>query len=353
MSHIPASDPVFPHRFVIDSNATRHIYKQMQRYAPRARTVLLVGETGVGKDSIAREIHLLSTRRNQPFISVPLSSMTESLIDSELFGHEKGAFTGATHEKAGIFEAAAAGTLYFPEISEIPQHIQLKLLHFLQYRTFRRVGHNPRKPEIVVDVFIIFASNVDLGECLMQKKIRRDFYYRINKHCIVIPPLRERIDGIASLADHFAGLYGKMLCGKRVSFSPGTIQLLQQYHWPGNVRELESIIERTLIDNAELLKMNGDELVIQPEHIAGYLTAGKTERMNPFDEVFTKMYTLPDYHTVIRECDRAYLTALLHRNGKDREAIVRTAGYSMKTLKRKLNKYGLNGYRMRGTYRQS
>jgi transcriptional regulator with PAS, ATPase and Fis domain len=220
----------------------------MRKYARSTKTILLVGETGVGKDCIAREIHDLSPRRDKPYITVPLSIFNENLLESELFGYEKGAFTGAENRKIGIFEAAHGGTLYFPEISDIPNRIQSKLLHFIQYKTFRRVGHNLIHPDISIDVCLIFAATPQVTDQINLNVLRQDFYYRIKTFSIFIPPLRERLDEIEPFMRYFIERNLFTDNSKKVKISPKIVEYLCKYHWPGNIRELEGITERMLVD---------------------------------------------------------------------------------------------------------
>jgi two-component system, NtrC family, response regulator HydG len=329
--------------FVISGKAMREIYDSLDLYARFADTILLMGETGVGKDMIARELHRISPRRDKPFISVPLASLSPTLFESELFGHEKGAFTGADQKKIGIFEAANGGVLYFPEISELPEQLQLKLLDFLQYRTLRRVGHNPKDPEINMEVCMIFASNEDLELCMHQEKLRKDFYYRINKHCINIPPLRIRRDEIGPLADHFSYVHGKRLLGKQVKLSQQTIDTLKQYHWPGNVRELEGVIEKAIVNFGKLSNSKDYNELLEPALLKDFPSYRNRDSLNMFHEVFSSMNTIPDNNTVLRKCEKAYLSELMRRAGGNLIESARIAKFSVKTLRRKLRKFEIVG----------
>jgi transcriptional regulator with GAF, ATPase, and Fis domain len=326
---------------VMGGKVMREIYTTIDLYAQYADTILLVGETGVGKDMIAREIHRRSPRKDKPFISVPLASLSTALFESELFGHEKGAFTGADQKKIGIFEAANGGVLYFPEISELTEQLQLKLLDFLQYRVIRRVGHNPKAPDITMDVCTIFASNEDLELCMTREKLRKDFYYRINKHCINIPPLRIRRDEIGPLADHFAQVYGKRLLGKHVKLSRESIDLLNQYHWPGNVRELEGVIEKAIVNFGKLANYEDNDELILPAHLKDFPSYRNRDSVNFFHEIFSSMHTIPDNNTILLKCEKAYLSELMHRSGGNLVESARIAKFSVKTLRRKLRKFDI------------
>ncbi len=221
-----------------------HSLFRIEQVAPMDSTVLLEGETGTGKELFARAIHSKSKRSNKPLITLNCASIPTSLFESELFGHEKGAFTGATDKQIGKFELANGGTLFLDEIGEMPYNVQAKLLRVLQEGTFERIGG---KKTIKVDVRVIAATNRILEEEVEQKMFRADLYYRLNVYPVTIAPLRERVSDIPALVEHFMEKYNKKF-GKNIkSVSKKTIQQLQQYSWPGNVRELENIIERALI----------------------------------------------------------------------------------------------------------
>lgn len=209
--------------------------------------VLLLGETGVGKDVIANAIHYSSNRKNGPFIKVNCGAIPESLIDSELFGHEKGAFTGALAQKRGRFERAHNGTLFLDEIGELPLEVQVRLLRVLQFKEIERIGGTE---PISVNIRIIAATNSNLEEMIRNKEFREDLWFRINVFPLEIPPLRNRKSDIPELIDHFINLKVKELkLGSVPKLVPGALETLINYNWPGNVRELENIIERTLILN--------------------------------------------------------------------------------------------------------
>ena len=341
MSEIPLPEETNS-RLIIGGKAIRQIYSTISKYVKFADTIMLVGETGVGKDLIAHEIHRLSPRRDKPYHPVMLSSIPVTLIESDLFGHERGAFTDAKDKKTGIFEQADGGTLYFPEVSEIPDHIQLKLLHFFQYRTFRMVGHHPEKPEICVDVCLIFASNENLDECVKEGKLRRDFYYRINKYSIAVPPLRERRDEIGPLAEQFAYALGKRFIYKEVTLSSEAIDVLKDYHWPGNIRELEGVIERAIVDNTDFIKDGEGKALLCSEHIERFLADNKPEGNTLLSNSFSERHLLPDYDTLMMECEKAYLRELLVQSKGSLADSARIAGFSVKTLRRKLKEHGID-----------
>ncbi len=217
------------------SQAMQQIFSTMERVAPTRATVLLAGESGVGKDRIARAIHQLSPRRDRPFVKIDCTALPENLMESELFGHERGAFTGAISAKAGKFEQADTGTVFLDEIGDVPPSIQVKLLRILQDRELERLGSNKVK---AIDVRVIAATNVDLRAALENGTFRQDLYYRLNVVPMNIPPLRDRQEDIPDLVKRFAA--GMVV-------TSAAMEKLLAYHWPGNVRELENVIERSTI----------------------------------------------------------------------------------------------------------
>jgi DNA-binding NtrC family response regulator len=213
------------------------IFATITRVAPTRATVLLAGESGVGKDMIARAIHQHSPRKDRPFVKINCTAIPENLMESELFGYEKGAFTGANTSKPGKFEQADTGTVFLDEIGDVPGSVQVKLLRVLQEREFERLGSNRTQH---TDVRVIAATNVDLRAALEQGTFREDLYYRLNVVPMNIPPLRERKEDIPYLVEHFAKKFGGEI-------SEGAMERLMSYHWPGNVRELENVVERSVL----------------------------------------------------------------------------------------------------------
>ena len=206
------------------------------------------GESGTGKELVARAIHYSSARRQGPFVGVNCAALPESLVESELFGHERGAFTGAIQQRRGRFELANGGTLFLDEIADVSLPVQVRLLRVLQERTFERVGGE--RP-VATDVRIICATSQDLEKAMAEGRFREDLYYRLNVFPIHIPPLRERRADIVLLADHFIGKYAKMY-GKPIKrISTAAINMMMAYHWPGNVRELENCIERAILTTSD------------------------------------------------------------------------------------------------------
>jgi transcriptional regulator with GAF, ATPase, and Fis domain len=227
-----------------ESNILKHILYRIEQVAPMDTTVLLKGETGTGKELFARAIHQKSKRHNKPMIAVNCASLPVNLVESELFGHEKGAFTGAMQRQIGRFELADGGTIFLDEIGELPMELQAKLLRVLQAGEFERIG-NPKTMK--VDVRVITATNCDLEKEILKGRFRKDLFYRLNVYPLSIAPLRERASDIPLLVEHFVKRFNHKL-GKNITKVPKkVIDRLKQYDWPGNIRELENIIERAVI----------------------------------------------------------------------------------------------------------
>jgi formate hydrogenlyase transcriptional activator len=228
----------------MDSAAIHQVLAQIRQVAPTPATVLLLGETGTGKEVMARTIHDLSPRRQRPMISVSCAAIPAALIESELFGREKGAYTGALSRQIGRFEAAHQSTLFLDEIGDLPMAVQVKLLRFVQERVIERLGS---AQPVRVDVRIIAATNRNLEDAVRDNTFREDLYYRLNVFPVVVPPLRERVEDIPALAwtfvDEFARSFGKSI----ESISEESLRTLRRYRWPGNVRELRNVIERAVI----------------------------------------------------------------------------------------------------------
>ena len=226
------------------SPVMQQIFASVMRVAPSRATVLLAGESGVGKDLIARAIHFHSPRRDRPFVKINCTALPENLMESELFGYEKGAFTGANMSKAGKFEQADSGTVMLDEIGDVPGNIQVKLLRVLQEREVERLGSNKT---LHIDVRVIAATNRDLRAALEDGTFREDLYYRLNVVPIEIPPLRERKEDIPYLVRYFVEKLAKENGGHVLSITDAAIDKLMQYSWPGNVREIENVIERSIV----------------------------------------------------------------------------------------------------------
>jgi transcriptional regulator with PAS, ATPase and Fis domain len=266
---------------------------EITKYARSNVHILITGETGVGKDMIAKIIHQRSHRSKLPFITVSLKSLSQTLLESELFGYEKGAFTGADEKKIGKFEGANGGTLYLPEISDISTETQIKLLEFLQEGFIYRVGSGA-SPRIKVDVRLIFASNENLEKLMEKGKIRKDFYYRIKVLTLDIPPLRERKEDIPLLAEKFTTKYSVQLTGKEYSLHPDVYPILMEREWKGNVRELENSVIQAIIktedeiirpENFSFLSRNCIDASVNDENLFDY----KNSRVNFKKSYFKKI----------------------------------------------------------------
>ena len=236
------------HNIIGNCGSMRNVYEQIVQVADSTATVLIRGESGTGKELVARAVHYGGERRNNAFVSVNCAALPENLIESELFGHEKGAFTGATQQRKGRFEMANGGTLFLDEIGDISPAVQVRLLRVVQEKMFERVGSNESIP---VNVRVLAATSRNLEQEMAEGTFRDDLYYRLNVFPIILPPVRERRSDIMLLVDHFlqkySGMYGKNI--KRISTS--AINMMMAYHWPGNVRELENCIERAVLTAAD------------------------------------------------------------------------------------------------------
>jgi DNA-binding NtrC family response regulator len=242
--------------------AMQDVYRITRRVAASNASVLLLGETGAGKEVIANAIHQLSNRNTGPFVKVNCGALSESLLESELFGHVRGAFTGAVGNRAGRFEAAHSGTIFLDEINSTSMHLQVKLLRVLQQKQFERVGDTET---VSVDTRVIAASNRDLAEEIKHERFREDLYWRLNVVPIEIPPLRKRREDIPALVGHFLQVYSALNDRYVVHIDRKAMQCLQDYHWPGNVRELQNYIERSVV------MADSDELTCEllPEIVTG------------------------------------------------------------------------------------
>ncbi|MBN1795766.1 MAG: sigma 54-interacting transcriptional regulator [Sedimentisphaerales bacterium] len=302
------------------SNAMKGVYKLIEQVADSNATVMIRGESGTGKDLVAHAIHYNSTRSSKPFVKVNCTALPETLLESELFGHEKGAFTGATERKIGRFERANGGTIFLDEIGDFSMNLQIKLLRVIQFREFERVGGNET---IKANVRIIVATNKNLEEQIKERVFREDLYYRINVFPIYLPPLRERKDDIMLLADHFL----EKLSGennKRITrISTPAIEMLTSYHWPGNIRELENCIERAIL--------LCDEDVIRSEHLPPSLQMiRKTDTTQ--GRSFIEIIENKEKELVI--------DALKKCNGQQRKAAAEL-GLTERILGYKIKKYGI------------
>jgi transcriptional regulator with GAF, ATPase, and Fis domain len=267
------------HRFeniLGQSDGLKYVLYRAEQVAPANTTVLILGETGTGKELIAAAIHNMSPRKDQPLITVNCAALPANLIESELFGREKGAFTGADTRRVGRFEVAHGSTLCLDEIGELPLEVQAKLLRVIQHNEFERLGSSQT---VKVDIRLVATTNRNLEEEVRKGRFRQDLYYRLNVFPITVPPLRQRKDDIPVLVEHFIDKFNKKT-GKRIeTVSKDTLNTLREYDWPGNVRELESIIERAVILCPGPVLQLADKLETSPPLISSALrTLEETER---------------------------------------------------------------------------
>jgi len=307
------------------SAGIRQVMEQIARAAATKATVLIRGESGVGKELVARAVHFSSDRRNGPFICLNCAALSESLLASELFGHEKGAFTGATERKIGKFEAAHRGTLMLDEIGEMSPSLQAKFLRVLEGHPFERVGGS--KP-ITVDVRVIAATNRDLEKDVAEGRFRRDLYFRLRVIEIIVPPLRKRTEDIPELAQHFLQRFISETGRKIRGFTPKAMDLLLRYHWPGNVRELKNVIERAVV------LCRGEYIDEEDLLLSNLASAGETGESRLVGKARFTPCTLD-------EMERRHILATLEYTGWNKSRTANLLGIERSTLDRKIRRYGI------------
>ena len=296
----------------------RRAMELVEKVAPSKASVVITGQSGTGKEMVARAIHQLSPRRDKPFIAINCSAIPATLIESEMFGHERGAFTGAEQRRLGAWELADGGTLFLDEIGEIPIELQAKFLRVLEEERLRRLGG---KSEIAVDVRVISATNRELKDEIKGGRFREDLYFRLNVFHINLAPLKERHEDIPVLVQHFIDRFAREAGKKLHGVSPQAMKRLTDYAWPGNIRELRNTLERAVI-----LCGSG---VIEAEHLPGELAAGGGE------SAYLKLpYGLP-----LREIEKEYILATLTRLQNNKARTAQALGISEKTLYNKLYRY--------------
>jgi two-component system NtrC family response regulator len=305
-----------PTRLIGASRPMERVRQLIAKVAPTESTVLILGETGTGKEVVARAVHDQSLRAEQPFVPVNCGALPDNLIESELFGHRKGAFTGADEHRVGLIEVANGGTLLLDEIGELPKAMQAKLLRFLESGEVRRVGDNE---PFTCDVRVVCATNRHVDEMVLAGQFREDLWFRINTFEIPLPALRERIDDVELLARHFAVRYGAPAGAGDDIFSPETIALLRQHGWPGNVRELANVIEHAMI--------LCDQLPITPEHLPQRFSV---RRVAP-----TALKSGAAVN--LRNLEMEAIHAALERHDGSKPKAAEELGISLKTLYNRLN----------------
>ena len=301
--------------------SVQQAYVLATRVADSNASVLVLGETGTGKEYLARAIHYQSPRADKPFVKVSCAALPETLLESELFGHEKGSFTGATVRRIGRFETADGGTLFLDEVGDIPQPLQVKLLRVLQEKKFERVGSSET---IAVDVRVISATNRDLKKALAEKSFREDLYYRLNVITAQLPPLRERPKDVPRLVEHFIAKYNKETSRAVEGISPEAMAMLHGYPWPGNIRELENCIERAMI------LCQGKTIL--PQHI---LLSDQTDLPVPSPpEADNSMRPL-------KEVEKEHISCVLDGCAFNQSKAAAILGIDRKTLRSKIREYQL------------
>lgn len=313
----PGTDTLMPHGWSVPMRA---VLETVGKVAPSSASILVSGESGTGKTWLARAIHAASARSAGPFVSLSCASLAESLLESELFGHERGAFTGADRRRLGRFEQANHGTLFLDEVGDISPAIQVKLLNVLQSKEFQRVGSN----ELVrVDVRLIAATHRDLREAMRKGLFRADLYYRLNVVSVEMPPLRERGADVLLLAQHFLECFAAQNQKNIDSFSGDAIDLLMTYAWPGNVRELENAIERAVV--------LCEGTVLTPAHLSPC-------KVSPVGKVHPELQ-IPG--TSLASAERYLITRTLEAVGGSTTRAAEVLQISVRTLQHRLQQYGL------------
>lgn len=342
-----ASDPASPIGGIIGSSpAMEEVFRTTRRVAKTNASVLLLGETGTGKELVANAIHRLSNRNGGPFVKVNCGALSESLLESELFGHVRGAFTGAVNNRTGRFEAAHTGTIFLDEINSTTLHLQVKLLRVLQQKEFERVGDTET---ITVDTRVIAASNREITREIEEGRFREDLYWRLNVVPVEIPPLRKRREDIPALVAHFLNYYSTTNERFVVHIQHEAMQAMQDYHWPGNVRELQNYVERAVV------MAEGDELTLEllPKYISGTeeKETKQVHRSMDFDSLATEvvlegMRTAPpdadDLHRrIVDRVEKELIVQVLSACNQVQTKTATKLGINRNTLHKKLKDYGL------------
>lgn len=303
--------------FIGSCPAMQKVFATINKVAKTVANVLILGENGTGKELVARELHRQSKRANQVFITVDMGALTDTLFESELFGHVKGAFTDAKEDRAGRFEIASGGTLFLDEIGNLSLPLQAKLLTVLQNREITRIGSNKSCP---IDIRLICATNRSISEMVEQKEFRQDLLYRMNTVEITLPPLRERFEDIPVLVDHFLEIYCKKYQTPKKRLNAGTINKLQKYYWPGNVRELQHAIERSIIMS--------DSAILKPSDI-----------VFPSREVKDEGLIFENYN--LEEAEKMIIRKALSKHSGNISNAAKELGLTRTSLYRRLEKYGI------------
>src|SRR3990167_4927118 len=316
------------HNIIGKSHKMQHIYDLILQVANTDATVLITGDTGTGKELIAHAIHHNSSRKDSPFVVINCSALPESLLETELFGHEEGAFTGATKQRTGKFEYANKGTVFFDEMGNLPLSMQTKLLRLLQEKSFERIGGNQT---IKVDVRVLAATNKDLNKLSEEGCFRKDLYYRLNVIPIQLPSLKERREDIPLLVTHFIEKYNKVFKKEIKSISQNVLNMMMSYCWPGNVRELENLVERTVI-------MAKDHVISEIE----LPMPNQKQARERFEDIDNGQITDSSLEDFLAHYENIYITRLLKRCKGRIDSSATISGIDVKTLYRKMKKYNIN-----------
>ncbi|QDU79858.1 Transcriptional regulatory protein ZraR [Polystyrenella longa] len=316
-------------KLIGDSQPMEQVKKLISRVAPTDSTVLILGETGTGKELVARSIHEQSNRASNPFVAVNCGAIPDSLVESELFGHRKGAFTGADTDRKGLFEVANGGTLFLDELGELNKSTQVKLLRFLEAGEIRRVGDNDPK---IVDVRVVCATHQDLQEMVIEETFREDLLFRVNTFEVQLPPLRERLEDIPELAMHLIARHMKRSEISPDIITPEAIELLLSHKWAGNIRELGNVLEHAVI-------LSGGN-PITPEDFPASIreTAGKTTLSLNRPQTFS-IRSAVDEKKTLREVEMEFILQVLDKHEGDKPKTASELGIALKTLYNKLNQH--------------
>ncbi len=326
ISDVP--DQVGFHQLIGQNLKMQQVYDLIKRVADTDTTVLITGETGTGKELVARAIHCQSSRRDARFVGVNCAAITETLLESELFGHVKGAFTGAIRDKKGKFELADKGTIFLDEVGDTSRPIQSKLLRVLQEREFERVGG---ENTVSVDVRVIAATNQSLEQMTASGQFRQDLYYRLKVITVELPPLRERLDDLPMLAAHFVKSYSRKHHKKVDTISQDVINELMAYNWPGNVRELENIIERAVI----LATSNSIDRI----DLATHKGLSMDKALSAISQDFLSSMNREQF---LDGCERMYWLALFAQTGGNISKIAQLSGVNRRTINNKMKKFNIS-----------
>jgi DNA-binding NtrC family response regulator len=309
-----------------DTPAMQQVRRLIDTIAPTDASVMILGETGTGKELVARSLHEKSKRAGRAFIPVNCGALPENLVESELFGHRKGAFTGADTNRKGLFEVANGGTLFLDEVGELDKSVQVKLLRFLESGEIRRVGENE---PFRVDVRVLCATNRDLRDMVANELFREDLFFRLNTFEIYLPPLRERRHDVNLLSRHLLTRLASRRGMTESAITPEAIELLCSHDWPGNIRELANVIER-----ATILAGNGP---ILPEHLPTQLPPRNKAHQTGGSAIGSPHFQVPDGNPTLRDVEMKYIQTVLEKHNGNKPAASRELGISLKTLYNKIN----------------